>query len=178
MTLVMPEGVPTLGATKVKAILTMTDPTAPKLATEINAATSVDLSLYLYPAGWSPTGTPSKGTRPPRLGSKKQREIFNRTTYSLGGLQYVFDDQALTTAQVNLARTLLVEGLSLHLLERLGPDAETVAFALAQKTRDHYVTLGPQIVSGDRTDENGEFYIMQDLIYFGSTGPVAGVIAA
>jgi hypothetical protein len=178
MTLVMPEGVPSLGATKVKAILTIASQAAPSLATEVNAAGSVDISLHLYPTGWAPGGAAAKGTRPPRLGSKKTREIFNRTTYTLGTLQYVFDPQAATSVLTNKARTLLVEGLKIHLLERLGPDAETVDFAVADKTLDHYVVLGPQIISSDRADENGEFTIMQDVIYYGSNGPVAGVIAA
>jgi hypothetical protein len=28
------------------------------------------------------------------------------------------------------------------------------------------------------TDENGEFFIMQDAIYYGSNAPVAGVVVA
>jgi hypothetical protein len=177
MTLVMPEGVPTLGATKVKAIVTIATQTAPALAVEINAAGSVDLSLYLYPAGWNPTGTSAKGTRPVRLGSKSQREIFNRTTYSLATLQYVYDPQGPTTG-VNAAKTLLVAGTKIHLLERRGLDAELTAFAVGDKVRDHYVVLGAQVESGDMTDENGEFFIMQDAIYFGSNAPVAGVVVA
>lgn len=178
MTLVMPEGVPTLGATKVKGVISIASQTAPKLATEINVATSVDLSLFLYPAGWSPTGNTAKGTRPVRLGSKKEREIFNRTTWSLGALQYVYDPQAIDTAPGNAAKALLVEGAVLHLLERLGLDAETVAFAIGDRTRDHWVRCGPQIPSGDRTDENGEFYMMQELIYVNSLAPVDGVVVA
>jgi hypothetical protein len=37
--------------------------------------------------------------------------------------------------------------------------------------------LGAQVESGDMTDENGEFFIMQDAIYYGSNAPVAGVLA-
>lgn len=176
MTLVMPEGVPTLGATKVKAVVTIASQAAASLATEINAASSVDLSLYLYPAGWAPTGASAKGTRPVRLGSKSQREIFNRTTYSLGDLQYVYDPQGAATG-VNSAKTLLAAGTKIHLVERRGFDAETQAFAVGDKYRDHYVVLGAQVEAGDATDENGEFYITQSVIYYGTNGPVAGVVA-
>lgn len=176
MTLTLPEGVPTLGATKVKAVVTIASQAAPVLATEINAAGSLDLSLYLYPAGWNPTGTTAKGTRPVRLGSKSQREIFNRTTYSMATLQYVYDPQGPTTG-TNAARTLLVAGLKIHLVERRGLDAEFTAFAVSDKVRDHYVVLGAQVESGDMTDENGEFFIMQDAIYYNSSGPVNGVLA-
>jgi hypothetical protein len=176
MTLTMPEGVPTLGAVKVKAIVTIATQTAPSLATEINAAGSVDLSLYLYPAGWAPDGATAKGTRPVRLGSKSQREIFNRTTYQMATLRYVYDPQGPTTG-VNAAKTLLVAGTKIHLLERRGLDAELTAFAVGDKVRDHYVVLGAQIEDGDMTDENGEFFIRQDAIYYGSNAPVAGTVA-
>lgn len=177
MTVVYPEGTPTLGNTKVKAVLSISDLEAPDLSSEINAGTSVDISCYLYPAGWSPTGTTAKGTKPDRLCSKTSLEQLNRTTYSLGDLQYVYDPQASSSAEANAARTLLAEGTSLYLVERIGLDSDDVAFAAGQAVRTHYVTLGAQIPSGDRTDENGEFYIMQSLVYANS-GPVDGVIAA
>lgn len=177
MTVVYPEGTPTLGNTKVKAVLSVASPTAPKLATEINAATSVDISCYLYPAGWNPTGTTAKGTKPTRLCSKTQLEQLNRTTWTLADLQYVYDPQADDTAPGNEAKELLVEGTTLHLVERIGLDADEDVFAVGQRTRDHFVTLGAQIPSGDRTDENGEFYITQSVIYANS-GPIDGVIVA
>jgi hypothetical protein len=179
MTLVMPDGVPVLGATAVKAVVTIADPTAPSLATEINAVTSKDISLHLSGSGWSPGGTTNKGTKPARLGSKTQAEQFNRTTFTLGTLQYVFDPQGDDTDAVNAAKALLVEGTKIHLLERLGLDAETDAWAAGQKTVDHHVELGPQIKGpADRSDENAEFVIMQDVIYVSGAGPVDGVIAA
>lgn len=177
MTLVYPEGTPTLGNTKVKATLAVAVLTAPKLATEINAATSVDLSCYLYPAGWSPAATTAKGSKPTRLCSKTEQQQFNRTSYEIGDLQYVYDPQGEPTAEANKAQTLLVEGTKVYLVERLGLDAQTSAFAASQKVRTHYVVLGPQIPSGDRTDENGEFFITQSVIYV-NNGPVDGVIAA
>lgn len=178
MTLVMPEGVPTLGTTKLKAILTIADATAPKLATEVNAASSKEVSLHFSPGGWGPTATQAKGTKPPRLGSKKLREQFNRTTYTIPTLQYIVDPQAVGTALVNDAFTILTEGTKIHLLERMGPDAESVPFAVADKTRDHYVLLGVQVVVGDRSDENAEYMISQECIYLTEAGPVNGVMAA
>lgn len=177
MTLVMPEGVPVLGATSVRAVVSILDPTAPKLATEINAATSVDISLHLNANGWAPGATTNKGAPPARLGAKTTTERFNRTQWTLGTLQYVFDPQADDTVLVNKAKALLVEGTKIHLLERLGLDAETDAFAVDQNTVDHYVTLGPQVKGpADRSDENAEFVIMQDVVYVTADGPVDGTI--
>jgi hypothetical protein len=177
MTLVVPDGVPTLGAIKVKGVLTIANSAAPSLATEINAASSKDISVLLYPAGWSPTGETAIGTAPARLGSKTQKQQFNRTTYSIGSLQYVHDPQGLSSAAVNAAKTLLTNGLSIHLVERRGPDATSVVFAVGDKVRDHYVVLGAQIEMGDAADENGEFWIQQAVHYISADGPVSGTIA-
>lgn len=176
MSLVMPEGVPTLGNISVKAVATLTSPAAPKLATELNGAGSEDISLHLYPAGWGPTADTPTGTAPARLGSRKIRQSLNRTTYSMPGLQYVYDPQADDGDPGQEAFDLLKEGVQIHLVERRGLDAESDAWAVGQKTRDHYVTLGPQVPMGDPTDENAEFYIMQTIVYVSGDGPVDGVI--
>lgn len=177
MTVVYPEGTPTLGNTKVTVAVAVANLAAPKLATEILAATSVDISCYLYPAGWAPTATTNKGTKPARLCSTNQLEQFNRTSFGFSALQYVHNPQAADVAVGNEARKLLVEGAKLYFIERQGLDADTVAWAVGAMSITHYLTLGPQIRSGDRTDENGEFYITQEAVY-NNAGPVNGVVAA
>jgi hypothetical protein len=178
VTIIMPEGVPILGNTAVTAVVAIADMTAPSLATEVNAATSVDISLFLSASGWNPQATSNKGTRPARLGQKTQREAFNRTTFQMGTLSYTFDPQAPDTDDENKAKALLLEGTTIFLVERLGLDAETDAWAVGQQVRCHKVILGVQSVGGDRTDENGEFVLMQDAIYAALEGPVDGTIAA
>lgn len=177
MTVVYPEGTPTLGNTKVAAVVAVADLEAPKLATEINAASSVDISCYLYPAGWAPGATTARGQRMPRLCSKKAQERLNRTTYTIGDLQYVYDPQGADSDPGNEAKELLVEGTKLYLVERIGLDAEDDPFTATEQVVTHYVELGPQIKSGDRTDENGEFFITQSVVYV-NDGPVDGVVAA
>lgn len=177
MTVVYPEGTPTLGNTKVAAVQAIADTSAPSLATEIGAATTVDMSCYLYPAGWSPGATTARGTKPARLCSKTQQETLNRTTYTIGDLQYVYDPQAADSDPGNEAKEVLTEGSELYLVERIGLDAQTEAFAVGQQVIIHHVVLGPQVRSGDRTDENGEFFITQAVAYVGD-GPTEGAIAA
>lgn len=177
MSLVMPEGVPTLGNIAVKAVVTIASIAAPALATELNAAGSEDISLHLYPAGWGPTADTPLGTAPARLGSRKIRQSFNRTTFSLPALQYVYDPQADVADPGNEAFDLLKEGLEFYLVERRGLDAETDVWAVGQKVRVHHVELGPQVTQGDPTDENAEFYIMQVVRYVNGDGPTEGVVA-
>lgn len=177
MTVVYPEGTPTLGTTSVWAIVAIADEEAPKLATEINAVTSVNASCYLFPEGWNPGASTARGTKKPRLCSKSVIEQLNRTTYTIGDLQYIYDPQGADSDPNNELKELLVEGTEIYLLERIGLDAEDDAPTVAERTVSHHVRLGPQIKSGDRTDENGEYFITQAVAYIGS-GPVDGVIAA
>lgn len=177
-TLVYADGVPTLGATRVVACLTIASMAAPKLATEINAASSKEISTHLYPTGWTPSGSTARGTAPTRLSQKTQVESFNRTTYTIGDLMYAYLPQALATAPGNEPFALLTQGVIVYLVERIGLDAESVDWAVTQNTITHYIQVGAQIRMGDRSDENGEFFIQQAVRYMKGTGPVAGVLAA
>lgn len=175
MSVFYPEGIPTLGNVKVTAVVAVAVLTAPKLATEINAVTSVDLSCYLFPAGWNPTGTTGKGTKKRRLCSRATQEQLNTTTYSLAALQYSHKPQAALVAVGNEAKKFLTPGIKTYLVERQGLDAQTDTWTVGEFSRTHYVQLGPQIPMGDPADENDEFYIMQELVY-ANEGPVDGVV--
>ena len=139
MTVVYPEGTPTLGNTKVAVMVACAALAAPKLATEIGAVTSVDGSCYIYPAGWAPTASTNKGTKPTRLCSRKQAEQFNRTQYTFGDLQYVHNPQAADAAAGNEMRKLLVEGTKLYFVERQGLDAQTDSFTVGEFVIVHYL---------------------------------------
>lgn len=173
MTVVLPEGTPTLGNTKIAACVAVVDLEAPKVATEISAGTSLDVSGYVYPAGWNPVGSTAKGTAMPRLASVRNKERINRTTYSLPNLQYVHDPQGDDDDPGNEAREMFADGAEVVIVERIGIDADE-AWAVGQHTISHHIRLGPQIDSGDRTDENGEFFIEQAIVYV-NDGPVRGV---
>lgn len=172
----MPEGTPTLGAVKVKAVTAVADPTAPKLATEINAVTSVDISCHLLVDGWTPSAETAKQTKKRRKCSKKDTEQLGVTTYRLAALRYIHNPQAADATAGNEARQLLKAGLKFHFIERQGKDAQTAPFAVTDRVRDHYVVLGPQIEMDD-PDENGEFYIYQEVAYVTADGPTPGVVA-
>lgn len=177
MTLVMPEGTPTLGAVKVKAAAAVSVLTAPKLATEINAASSVDISCHLLADGWAPTAETAKQNKKRRLCSKKDTEQLSTTTYRLAALRYVHNPQAADATAGNEARQLLKEGLKFYIIERHGKDAQTAPFAVADRVRTHWIVLGPQIEMND-PDENGEFYIYQEVAYVTADGPTPGIVAA
>jgi hypothetical protein len=177
VTVVYPEGTPILGNTKVVATAAVADTAAPSLATEIGAASAVDLSCYLLPDGWNPTATQGKGTRPGRLCSKSSQERLNRVTYAGPTLKYIWNPQAADAGAGNEAKELLVEDAELFFIERMGLDAQDDPFTAAEFVVTHKLRLGAQIKSGDRTDENGDFFIMQETEYV-DEGPVDGIVAA
>lgn len=176
MTTVYPEGTPTLGNTKVAVAVAVASLTAPKLATEVNAATSVDISCYLLSDGWAPTGEQAVNTKKRRLCSKKDAEQLGPTTFRVSALRYIHDPQGADADPGNEARELLKEGTKLYFIERQGLDAQDEPFAALDRVRTHYLQLGEPVESID-TDDNGEFYITQSVVYV-NDGPVVGILAA
>lgn len=177
MTLVMPEGTPTLGAVKVKVTASIANRAAPSLATEINAGAAVDISCHLLADGWMASAETAKNNKKRRLCSVADTEQLGVTTYRVAALRYIHDPQAADAATNNEARNLLKQGLKFYFVERHGKDAQTVAFATTQRVRSHYLVLGPQIEMPD-PDDNGEFYIYQEVSYVSAGAPVVGTIAA
>lgn len=177
MTVVFPEGTPILGNTKVTAGVACASLAAPDLSAEILALTSVDLSCFLLPDGWNPTGTQGKGTRQRRLCSKTTQERLNTVTWAGPTLRYIWDPQGAPSDAGNEALELLVEDTNIYFWERMGLDAQDDAWTAGERVRTHYLRLGAQIPSGDRTDENGDFFITQETEYV-NEGPVAGIVVA
>lgn len=174
MSIIYPESTPVLGNVKVKVCVAVADMTAPKLATEINAGTSIEMSCAFMAAGWTPTASQGKGTKMRRLCSKSDVEQLNPALFSVGALQYSLGDPQDEETTI---KSLLVEGAKLYFVERLGLDAEDTAFAVSQAVRTHYLELGCPYRVYDTTADNGEFYVQQEVVYV-SRGPIDGVVAA
>jgi hypothetical protein len=162
MVLIAPEGVPVLGNTSVRWVAAIADTSAPKLATELNASApaSLDLAGYILADAWEPGQDVSKGSAPRRLGQRSTVERFTTTTQNLGDLRYVISPQGAAGSDGKKAYETLTEGLAGYLVERLGLDAKSSAWAVGQFVNIIPVTLGPRLIVGD-TDENGDFTVMQ-----------------
>jgi len=163
VTVYVPEAVPALANVKLQAVLAMADPDTPSLATDINAATSLDLSQFLYADGWTPTLEQGKGQARRRLGSKTNTERMNIPVEQIGNLQYVFDPQEADTEPVNDAYALLVPGTELYLVQRLGMDVDS-PWAVGQFVNVHRVLLGERAEVAPVEDENADIYITQGVI--------------
>ena len=96
----------------------------------------------------------------------------------MAALQYSHDPQQPDSDPDNKLRGLLVEGTKVYAVERQGLDAQTDVWTTGEAVITHHIQVGPQIRMGDATDENGEFYIMQEVVYVDGVGPVNGILAA
>lgn len=175
--IIFPIGTKQRGNQSVLVLQTVAVPTAVKLATEIGATDTLNLTMLLYKgAGFNPAGETATGEAPLRLGESKAREEAGDTTFSIPEIQYTHDPQGDDTVPANIARATLLENDVLYFLERLGPSAETVEYAATQRYRLHHARLGPQIWGRTGDTPQDEFCINQRLFYV--TPPVDGVIAA
>lgn len=162
MSIIFPEATKSLGNTTLVAVETIANMSAPALATEINAASSVIGSCFLY-ADVVAAGETNKGTAPTRACEKTEREEFGRTKYSIQDIQYVYDPQAGATDE-NKFKDLLEPDTELFLVERLGLDKDT-ALAVGQKVNVHHVRVGPQNRTKTGDGEFDEFSITQAVSY-------------
>lgn len=173
---IFPAGVNAQGAVKVIWVESIANTAAPSLA-EINAGTSLDLSLTMYEGGWQPGVTANKVSAKRRLASRKVYEKFGTTTETLGDLQYAFNPQGAAGSDGKKAYEALTEGSTGFFVERLGLDAETVDAAVDQFVNVYPVVLGPQTISGDTADESAEFQVTQPVGITGQTRQNVKIVA-
>jgi hypothetical protein len=165
MTVIFPEAVKAQGNKSVTVVQTVADAAGgPSLATEINAAGSVNVSCYLF-GNFSATSTTNRGSAPRRLCTTEELQEFGTTTHEVSDLSYVYSPQEADTTDANKAKAALVEGSEVWLVERLGLNARTDAIAAGQKVNLHHVRLGPQNRSETGDGEFDQFSIMQSVIY-------------
>lgn len=161
MTIIMPEGVPTLGNTSVRFVASIADTAQPDIdELTASAPASLDISCFLMAEGWQPGQDVSRGSAPRRLCQRSTVERITSTTQTLADLSYSFAPQAAPGADGKKAYETLTEGKSGFFVERLGLDARTDAWAPGDYVNIIPVTLGPQLIVTP-TDEAGEYQVTQ-----------------
>lgn len=163
MSVLFPEATQVYGNTSVLIVQTMAVPSAPDLSSDINAASTVNVSCFLYNGGTG-TSTTAKGEAPRRLCTKSVLQQFGSTTYEVTDLQYTYDPQAVPGADANKARAALVEGSEVYLVLRRGLDAQDTAYAAGQIVDVWKVKLGPQNKTQTGDGEYDEYSITQAVI--------------
>lgn len=114
----------------VKWVPTISDPTAPKLATELNAATAIQLECLLT-ENFSPDASAETG-EVRRMCSKQVLQRGGTVTLTIEDLIYAYDPQGLAAAPINKAYAALVQGAKGFLAVRWGKHVDT-AWAVGDK---------------------------------------------
>lgn len=163
ISVLFPEATQVYGNTSVLVVQELTTPGAVSLATDVNDATTVNVSCFLYSGGVG-TSTTAKGEAPRRLCTKSVLQQFGSTTYEVTDLQYTYDPQLPLSADANAAREALVEGAEVTLLIRRGLDAQDTAYAASQRVDAWKVKLGPQNKTQTGDGDFDEYSITQSVI--------------
>jgi hypothetical protein len=142
MPITVPLPVPADGTVSIRWVTALAAPAAPKLATEINAVSSVDITCLLTKEGFAPSAEPNAITDE-RLCSKQIFEDFGTVTYTLDELEYIIDPQNPTSAS-NKALATFVSGISGFLIARWGKDVD-IAWAVGDKVDVYPVKMGPAV---------------------------------
>ena len=161
MSIYEPEATPSLGATKVAVCTAVADPEAPKLATEIHAASSVEGTLVFR--DFNPAVDTNSGNAPRRVGTKNQFPEEGLANYQALEVHYPHNPQGDDSDVDNKMRACLTPGTIREIVVRQGPDATEVPFAVDDFSVVWKVRCGRQTrtVSGD--DEFAEFDGVQKL---------------
>lgn len=159
MTVYYPEATPVQGNVKVVSTASVADPAAPKLATEINAATSEDVSLTFR--DWNPVVNANSGTAPRRLGTKNQMPQEGLAQYQAIEIRYPYAPQEDDTHADNAAKAAHAEGAFRDFVVRKGLDAETDPMVVGDRTETWQVRCGRQTFTRSGDDEFAEFEVVQ-----------------
>lgn len=128
-------------------VTALADPAAPKVATEINAASSVDITCYLT-TQLAPNADVATVTDD-RMCLRQVLEAMGTFTYSIDELQYVYDVQNPASVS-NKLYAAVPTGTTGFLVIRYGMDVD-VAPAAVQKVDVYPIQWGPQIkMPGER----------------------------
>ena len=125
------DGVSSNETVSLRWVETLANPLAPKLATEINAASSVALECLIV--GQFDIDFSVDRTQLRRMCSRQVRERSGPVTYSIQDLFVVYDPQDLA-APVSKAYAALTDGAQGYLVERRGVHVDT-AWAVGDLVR-------------------------------------------
>lgn len=175
MSVLTPELLSAPGTLKLQIVDSIATLTAPKM-TEINAATSLDISCFVLSDGWNPDAAQSKGTAPRRVCTVATQETLGSATETLPDLLYAYDPQGAPSVDANKLYTKAAPGGSKFIIARYGL-AFTVDWAIGQYVQVHRVRFGLQIPQAPIADDNGVHHIKQAITNAVPVTPRALIVA-
>jgi hypothetical protein len=137
----VPPGFVADASLRVWVVTTLANPAAPSLATEINAASTIDATCYLT-NGFGPDASVAT-ISDDRLCLAVVLEDKGVTTWSISDLEYIYDVQNAASLS-NKLYAGLAENASVFIVARYGVSVDTAA-AAGQKVDVFPVKMGPPI---------------------------------
>lgn len=157
-----PAGVKTFGKQNWIFVPTIASQAAPT-ATEINSASGLDLSGYIYAEEFEGANVDTtRVSAPRRVSDTVIYEGIGTSTWTMSDLVYSFDPQAAALSNGKKAYEKLTEGTSGYLVRRFGVDRNTTP-AAGQFVSVFPVTFGPQVEDEVGDGENAEVAIRQSV---------------
>jgi hypothetical protein len=142
MVMVTPPGIKAEGKCKVAYVATLVSQTAPDID-EINAAGSLDVSMFIKAGQFQPNKEQNRGDDR-RLGSTQTFQTLGRVNPSVADLVYVANPQAAAADPNNRAMELFQAGVTGFFIVRWGLDVVTVDWAAGQKVDVWPIQFGAQ----------------------------------
>lgn len=173
-TLIDPTATPSKGYTSVLLLFAVVDEEAISLATEIEAAGTINASLFLR--DFQNNFQNNVGFAPARLATGLQLPQEGYTQFQPQEARYIYAPQGDGAATANLVKTALPRGTEFWVLDRSGLDAQSVAYAATQRYELTKFRAGRQNRGRSGDDEFAEKEIVQQ--WFPLIEPIEGVIAA
>lgn len=162
MSILLPETVNSLGKTSVVMVSTIANLSAPSLAGEINAATSVNVSCFLYGAAPGNVNT-NKGEAPRKLCTVGQFQERGVSSVEVGDLSYSHHPQKALTDAANKAKASLVDGSRWYMTVRSGKAGDS-ALVVGDRVDIWLVELLNQNRGTTGDGEFDQFAILQGVI--------------
>jgi hypothetical protein len=171
-----PTGVKVQGNDKIVAMTAVADESAPSLASEINAATSVELTKAMYGA-WDAPVSVDTGSAPTRVGTEAVLPEEGNANRQIIPAAFPVDPSKPKTDPVNKVWATLVKGAILEVFVRRGVSKDT-PFAVGDTGLVYKVRVG-YVPEPSRTgdDAYAEYQVATNLIPL-TEEPVEAVLAA
>lgn len=158
-----PGSTKTFGKEKWAFVSTIATPASPSAGTEVNAASSLDISCFLYDDFDRPGKNTNTVTKKRRVCDTVQYQQIGVTQFSGGELTYSVDPQAVAGSNGKKAFEKLPAGTTGYLVRRLGIDVNT-DFASGQFVDVFPVEVGPQLPGNMGDGETAEAGITQTFV--------------
>ena len=164
------------GSEKWSFVPTMANQAAPSLATDLNAAGSLDVTKMFFTSSARPDASVNMAKAERRIGDIEGYEFVGETSWTLGEIRYSFNPQGAALSTGVQAFEKLPQGTTGFLVRRLGINRDT-DYAVGQFVSVFPVEFGPQVETTEGDGESAEVAIKQGVALTGPPSIKKAIVA-